>query len=328
MDKVLRASKAGFPCMRNIWYSVNGHEENVSEKSQRIFDVGTALEPVIVEWLKADGWNVEYNPGSQNAEIEVTVPIIGGMLAGHPDCIIKKDGCEDTLVDIKTMNDRAFMYWKKSGTLKTKPQYVTQLHIYAMGLQLAGRDIKRLGIVGVNKNNSDMHIDFFDFDEGIAMDILNRAELIMTLQEPPEYDCPTENWACSYCEFHDTCKVHDTPKTGAENVSNTEQDIPVTHDETIINAMKALQNARELSKQVKALEKDAKPVLDENVKNKGLHGISGGGLLCTVKETTSARFDTTAFKKAHPEIANQFTKNTTSITYEIEEREFDIYAGV
>ena len=192
MDKVLRASKAGFPCMRNLWYSVNGFPETVSPKSQRIFDVGTALEPVIVEWLKADGWNVEYNPGSQNAEIEVTVPIEGGKLAGHPDCIISKGEIQNALVDIKTMNDRAFTHWKREGSLKTKPQYVTQLHIYAMGLKEQGRKIEHLGIVGVNKNNSDMYIDLFDFDESTSLDILIRAECVVNAGEIPEFECPTE----------------------------------------------------------------------------------------------------------------------------------------
>lgn len=318
MDKVLRASKAGFPCSRNLWYSVNGFSENVSAQSQRIFDVGTALEPFIVEWLRMDGWNVEYNPGSQNAEIEIAIPVIGGMLAGHPDCIISKGEIQNALVDIKTMNDRAFTYWKRSGSLKTKPQYVIQLHIYAMGLMKQGRKIERLGIVGVNKNNSDMHIDFFDFDENIYNSILNNAELILNAKEIPIYDCPTEKWACNYCEFHDICKLHNEPSgNDTEQAKDIVQDIPVTHDETIINAMKALQNARELSKQARALENDAKPVLDRNVKDKGLQGITGGGLICSVKETTSTRFDSTAFKKAHPELVPLFTKSTTSTTYEI-----------
>ena len=318
MDKVLRASKAGFPCSRNLWYSVNGFAETVSPKSQRIFDVGTALEPVIVEWLRADGWNVEYNPGSQKAEIEVTVPVIGGMLAGHPDCIISRGEIQNALVDIKTMNDRAFTYWKRSGSLKTKPQYVIQLHIYAMGLMKKGHKIERLGIVGVNKNNSEMHIDFFDFDENTCNDILNNAELILNAKEIPEYDCPTEKWACEYCEFSNQCELHKEPVSSKETPkASTDTQIPVTQDETIISAMKALQNARELSKQARALENDAKPVLDENVKDKGLQGITGGGLICSVKETTSARFDSTAFKKAHPELVSQFTKSTTSTTYEI-----------
>ena len=110
MEKLLSASKAGFPCMRNLWYTVNGHggTGELDKKTQRIFDVGTCLEPLIVEWLRADGWDVEYNPGSQEAELKVEIPVLGGKLVGHPDCIISKGEVQNALVDIKTMNDRAF----------------------------------------------------------------------------------------------------------------------------------------------------------------------------------------------------------------------------
>ena len=125
MDKVLSASKAGFPCLRNLWYTVNGYSgaENNS-RTQRIFDVGTVLEPVIVDWLRQDGWQVEYNPGSQQAALKVVIPVKGGKLCGHPDCIISEGEVQNTLVDIKTMNDRAFNHWKHEGTLNSKPQYV------------------------------------------------------------------------------------------------------------------------------------------------------------------------------------------------------------
>ena len=81
MSKVLSASKCGFPCERYLFYSVNSPEaEATSSRTQRIFDVGTALEPVIVEWLRSDGWDVEYNQGSQNAPLEVQIDVVGGSL--------------------------------------------------------------------------------------------------------------------------------------------------------------------------------------------------------------------------------------------------------
>lgn len=49
-NKVLRASRIGTLCDRALFYSVNGAEEIISEKSQRIFEVGRVLEPVIVSW--------------------------------------------------------------------------------------------------------------------------------------------------------------------------------------------------------------------------------------------------------------------------------------
>ena len=106
MHKVLHASKCGFPCQRNLFYSINEPQEasSTSSRTQRIFDVGTALEPVIVQWLRSDGWEVEYNQGSQNAELEVHIPVNGGCLVGHHDCFISKpDGPHNILADIKTM---------------------------------------------------------------------------------------------------------------------------------------------------------------------------------------------------------------------------------
>lgn len=320
MDKVLRASKAGFPCRRNLWYSVNGFEPVNSVKTQRIFDIGTALEPVIVQWLINDGWEVDYNPGSQNAELELTIPLRNGSLAGHPDCIISKGNIKNALVDIKTMNERAFTRWKREGSLRTKPQYVTQLHIYAMGLQRLGKNIERLGIVGVNKNNSDLHIDFFDFDILKAADIENNAEWLFDETERPD-KCPSETWACNYCEFAKQCELDDEPFYVPEPVQQEaiHDDVPVTHDETVINAMRALQEARALSKQARDLEAVAKAELQAGIRDKGLSAVQGGGLVCSINEKVSSRFDTAGFKKAHPDLADEFTKQASSTVYDITE---------
>ena len=207
----MSASKAGFPCRRNLWYTVNnvGGERSNDIRTQRIFDVGTCLEPLIVEWLRQDGWTVEYNPGSQEAETKIEVPVNGGKLIGHPDAIISKGEIQNALVDIKTMNDRSFTYWKRQGTEKTKRQYVTQLHIYAMGLMAQGREIEHLGIVGVNKNNSDMHIDLFNFDALYANELKQRTEELFKEQIAPEFNCPSEKWACFYCEYAENCVLLD-----------------------------------------------------------------------------------------------------------------------
>ena len=317
MEKILSASKAGFPCMRNVWYTVNGYgvEEKSDKRSQRIFDVGTALEPVAVDWLRQDGWTVEYNPGSQEAELKVTIPVKYGMLTGHPDCIISRGEIQNALVDIKTMNERSFTQWKREGTLKSKPQYATQLHIYAMGLKAVGREISRLGIVGVNKNNSEMHIDFFDFDQFRAEGIKEYAEMIFRSQKEPELGCPAESWACNYCEFSENCGLYKKPLPPAENG----EPLPLTEDAGIIFAMEELKEARELGKESREMETHARKILDENVRDKGLRGIQGGGLVFTMTERVSQRFDSKAFKESHPELVSEFTKSSTSVMYDVKE---------
>ena len=316
MDKVLSASQAGFPCMRNLWYTVNGSKGTETDAgTQRIFDVGTALEPVIVDWLRADGWRVEYNPGSQNAALEVIIPVKGGTLTGHPDCIISKGEIQNALVDIKTMNDRAYRFWKREGTLKSKPQYVTQLHIYALGLKQMGREISRLGIVGVNKNNSDMHIDFFEYDDFRAKEIVNYTEWLFTQEKPLELGCPSESWACGYCGYSEICGLYGS----SAPVILGDEELTVTKDEGVIGAMRELKQARDMAKEARDMETHAKTLLDENVKSKGLRGIQGGGLVFTMTERVSTRWDSTAFKKAHPELVSEYTKSSTSVVYEVKE---------
>ena len=317
MEKVLHASEAGFPCMRHLWYAVNNDCMCIEsdKRTQRIFDVGTALEPVIVGWLRADGWDVEYNPGSQDAELSVEVPVRGGKLVGHPDCIMSKGEIQNALIDIKTMNDRAFRHWKREGTLKSKPQYVTQLHIYAMGLQAQGRKIECLGIVGVNKNNSEMHIDFFDYDSFRAQDIQDFTELLFRAEKAPELGCPAELWACSYCEYSEKCGLHKKP------IAVQEEDEPLiqTEDAEIISAMRELKESRELCRESREMEAHAKRVLDEAVRDKGLRGIQGGGLMFTMTERVSSRFDSKAFKESHPEMLREFMKSSTSVIYKVKE---------
>lgn len=319
MTKILRASKAGFPCERNLWYSVHGYAGTTDEAAQRIFDVGTYLEPMVVEWLRADGWEVEYNPGSQQAEYEISLKLDGGEIHGHPDCIISRGNLRNVLVDIKTMNDRAFTLWKREGTEKSKPQYVDQVHIYAQGLIESGRKIEMLGIVGLNKNNSDLHIDLFKYDPARIAEIFERSERVMTAQEVPTEDSPREGWCCNYCEYADICSFHRKPKTAEIDAS-----IEYTEDSSVITAMWELISARELAKDARDMESHAKSVLDEHIKAQGNSRIVGGGLTFSLTERTRGMFDSTAFKKEHPELAGQYMKTSTSVMYEVKEIELPI----
>ena len=322
MSKVLRASKAGFPCDRNLWYSVNDYAVTSDESDsattidtwQRILDVGTCLEPLIVEWLRQEGWEVEYNPGSQNADVEIHVALDGGELAGHPDCIISRGDLQNVLVDIKTMNDRSFTTWRREGTLKSKPQYADQVHIYAAGLKEAGRKIEHLGIVGLNKNNSELHIDLFDFDEARLAGIVERSERVIKAAEAPETDSPRESWCCSYCEYADICGLHSKP-----NPADGDAEIEYTEDAGIIGALHELKDARELAKDARDKELEAKSVIDEYIKTHGNSRIAGGGLMFSLTEHISGRFDSASFKKDYPELAGQYTKTSTSLFYEVKE---------
>lgn len=316
--KVIRASKAGFPCNRHLWYMLNDYKAAETDtQTQMIFDTGTQLEPLIVDFLRRFGWTVLYNPGSQEAGIELTYPIKGGMFSGHFDCFISKGEMQNVLADIKTMKERAYMFWRREGSLKSKSQYVDQLHIYAGSALKAGYAVDHLAIVGFNKNNSNMHVDIFDYDPERFKAICERSEEIIAAKTVPVDDSPREGWCCGYCEYSDICDLSPNYQRKSEISSDT----VITQDASIIKAMETLHEARILSHAVLAMESEAKSVLDEKVKKQGITSIQGGDFFLGVKERSSSRFDTAALKKTRPEIVSQFMKESKSTFYNVERLE-------
>jgi hypothetical protein len=211
---VVRASSIGSDCIRKIWYeTVSDYEPEFSEDTLRIFEVGDVMEPVIVEWLRRDGYEVEYNPGSQEAGTEIVIPVNGGEIRGHHDAIIKPsmDIAVDTMIDIKTMNDFAWKKWKSTGTMKNKFGYACQATIYAGAFGLT-----QCGVVGMNKNNSKLHMDTFPFDPMLYETLISKAEYILSFTEPPTpgdflfsandmipNQGEFEPWVCKYCWVRD-----------------------------------------------------------------------------------------------------------------------------
>ena len=276
MDKVLHASKAGFPCLRNIYYAVNDFEGAITPQTQDNLDTAG------IEWLSKEGWSVDYN-----SDIEVKIPVRGGSIIGHPKCIISHGDMQNVLIVIKKMDEETFT--------QRRPQYVTQLHAYAMCLINAGRKVEHLGILGVN--GKDAHLDIFGFNRIYANQIIREAEKVFAMKEAPEENCPSETEACKDCEYSHLCKP----------------------SAIIIAAMKELRHARELSKTAKNLAAHAKDALNEYVRAKGLSQIQGGGLTVSISEKASSRFDMAAFKEMYPELVSKFTKTTTSTYYKVDE---------
>ena len=311
-DKVLRASKIGHPCDRNLWYSVNGAEETTNEKSKRIFELGKILEPVIINWLRNDGWKVRRNPiDDSNEGISLSIAVNGGSISAHPDCLISNEDSGVILADIKTMNDRAFRSLKREGTLKAFPNYYDQLTIYAQAMKNSGFKVDKLAIVALNKNDCEGHIDFFDFD-GERFDALKeRAEKIFDADDAPDKGERFQEWCCSYCGFNPICELckKDT-SVGNEN-------IPATDNENVINAVELLSESREMEKAAKELSDEAKVILDKEIRQQGIKSVRVNNLVLVLNEIISSRFDTTAFKKSHPELIQNFMKTSTSVRYEL-----------
>ena len=307
-DKVLRASRIGHPCNRNLWYSVNGATEETNEKSKRILELGKILEPVIINWLRNDGWKVKRNPiDESNEEISLSISVNGGTISAHPDCLISKDDSEIILADIKTMNYRAFRNLKREGTVKAFSNYADQLTIYAQAMKNSGFNVDKLAIVALNKNDCDGHIDFFDFDSERFEALKRRAEKIFATDKGERF----QDWCCSYCGFNSICELCKKDTAVGDN------NIPATDNQNVINAVELLSESREMEKAAKELSDEAKIVLDKEIRKQGIKSVRVNNLVLVLNEITSSRFDTTAFKKSHPDLVQNFMKTSTSVRYEL-----------
>lgn len=205
MTIVFRASGVGHPCDRKLWYEyVQGIEEPRELQTLFTFDIGTALEPVVVKYLELDGWEIRYNAGSQEAEIETVIPVSPGIeIRGHHDLILRRPGAEWIMADVKTMNSFAFKNWKKYGTMRKYPQYCDQLTVYTNGLYAQEHNIRIMGVFALNKDKAEFPVpyDLMEYEQGRMDEILARVEEIAMSTEPP---CPPDTlptWACGYCGY-------------------------------------------------------------------------------------------------------------------------------
>ena len=312
--KVLRASRIGSLCDRALFYSVNDTEEITSEKSQRIFEVGKILEPVIISWLRSDDWNVRRNLFlNSNEGMSLSISVNGGTIEAHPDCVISREDSGLILADIKTMNDRSFRSLKREGTAKSHPQYADQLTIYAQALRECGHNIEQLAIVALNKNNCEGYIDFFLFEQQRFEALRERAERIFTCDDAPEQGSRFQNWCCGYCGYAHLCELAKKDMTvGSESV-------PATDNQEVINAVELLSESRDMEKAAKELSDEAKAVLDKLIRQQGIRSVRCGNLILILNEIKSSRLDTSALKKAHPELVSEFMKQSSSVRYDLKE---------
>jgi len=231
---LIRISKIGYPCIRNVWYSANGLEEVIDQRAKRIFAMGHAVERLAVEWLAEDGWGVVWNPGSQDADVELRIPVRGGELVGHPDCLIT-DGRGWILADIKSMNSRAYKHWTQQGTVQNKLSYLCQVTMYAHALNTSevewrGLDsppkVERVAIIGVNKDTSEYAVEVLEIDDAVTRTTIAKAEYILGAPNPPAKEAweyphlgvtsQLPGWCCSYCGYK-KAGVCDGAKEGADD---------------------------------------------------------------------------------------------------------------
>lgn len=309
--KQLSASKVGHPCDRNLWYAAQGVKEEVDPKAKRIFAVGHALESLVVQFMREDGFLVFHNDKTHADPTDFHLHLKGGVLTGRYDILFQRPK-EAGLVlgDVKTMNRQAYAFWRRKGTLEKYPQYAKQLTVYFKGLQTRKEVAPQLNgilaVVGFCKDDSRYAIDYFGYSEDLWEEIRERCERIFAEGKPIDPG-KIPAWACSYCGYRSICDAR------PEKVQE-ENGFEVVDDQEVELAAYMLEEARKLKAEASNLEKEAKSVL-ERLKDR--ERIRAGSYLIKITPVRSARLDTRALKTQKPEIWAAFAKEVVSYRFEV-----------
>ncbi len=169
--KYIRASATGEPCIRAISFDMVGYNDPKEARILRLFRTGNVIEQTNIEQMvkaeviestqgevRYDYYNVE-----EDSEL-VSVPFI----VGHYDAIIKDDNDTKHLVEIKSINSRAFgklpaehgpMLAGMSPVFNQFPKYIHQWNTYA-----AASEVEQGFLLFEDKNTSAHKYYFLNLD--------------------------------------------------------------------------------------------------------------------------------------------------------------------
>jgi hypothetical protein len=192
--------------LRRLWYiahEVQGKE--IDEGLKRIFEIGVALEPLVIEWERRKGREVFYNAKSHQDETDFVLRVGRGVIVGRFDAIFDKE----ILIDIKTCGLRKFSELLEGNIPR---QWLVQVNVYFFGLKIGCcRDdikdlvgsIRKVGIYGVHKESGRTVEVVRDPDVGIFEEVLLKASIVFDEDNVESLSVDTKE--CFQCEFSVLC---------------------------------------------------------------------------------------------------------------------------
>lgn len=254
-----------------------------SIKKQIQFKFGHLTEEIVDMFLH--GLNYE-------RQVELNGEIDNFPIKAHLDYLIKSKK-RSIIVEVKSCKDDIPNAPLESWILQVQ----FQMGLLMNKIQDEEHDVKAY-VIAFHRGTGDYKIFKIDFNDDLFLMALNKANhLVDCLTKGEKPKAIIQNY-CSSCPF-----VQECPKQGcfaSELPDNMKEDL---------KAIKAHKTQEKIIKQ----KEDA---LKEYLINTGLEKAKiddeDFSVVISCKESVSNRFDTNAFKKDHPELAQQYLKESSS----------------
>lgn len=191
-------SAIGNKCGRAIQYSWHWASSGfINKRTKRIFDLGNALEAMIVADLEAHGMIVTRQQENVFGFAGVWKGKIDGVITKVPGAPVVEH-----LLEIKTMNDKNFKAIVKEGLKKSKPGYYAQIQSYMKKLNLT-----RALLVCYNKNDSSYYLERIKADYEYQEELSHKETIIATSESLlPKIGNGSPSWyECKFCNNWGVC---------------------------------------------------------------------------------------------------------------------------
>ncbi len=193
------ASSIGHPCLRSIWYGYHGTEYQATERLNTTFEIGKRLETMLLDYLDMTSIKV-VRPTIENHWLRCYCKELP-RFAGHMDAMLILPGGEIVVIDIKSAKNSEFQKFKKHGLQRWHDSYYAQLQAY-MGM--TGH--KRAVLLVINKDTSELHEEWVDYDEIYYMSLVEKARTVAgSLEIPDRVNRNATFWLCQMCGYKGVC---------------------------------------------------------------------------------------------------------------------------
>jgi hypothetical protein len=193
----LGLSMIGEKCHRYLqYYHYWAYEIQITRRIRRLFDDGHKAENTIIQELAIN----EIIVTGMQAEVIGTA----GHWKGHSDgrAFHIDDNLDQFLVEFKTHNDKNYCDLVKNGVRKAFPKHHSQATSY-MGYEKLPKTL----YVGYNKDTSEMHPEWFDFDQDHFNELKRKEiEVIASDELLPRIGNGSSAWfECKFCDARKVC---------------------------------------------------------------------------------------------------------------------------
>jgi hypothetical protein len=210
----LGASGWGHACKRKLaydWHRVPTDQPPFSPELFAIFAMGHAGEPVVVEILRAGGFDILTESAKTGKQFGFYAA--EGKLRGHCDGIInggpatKDDGkplLYPMLWENKMLNNKSWNKTAEKGVKASKPIYYSQMQTYCAYFDIPNGSL----FSSMNRDTGELYLEHVPFDADNAQASSDRALDVIQSETPEEFQRINSDpafFTCLYCDYRLRC---------------------------------------------------------------------------------------------------------------------------